>query len=301
MLNYSPLRYPGGKSKLSTFIQSIIEENDLLDCTYIEPFCGGSAVALSLLFEGYANKIIINDFDKVIYAFWHSVINETEGFIKLIKDTKLSLKAWEKAKSIHKNQTDHSILEIGFATFLLNRVNRSGILKAGIIGGKAQTGPWKMNARYNKVELIERIERIALQKNRIEIMNRDAVDCLVEIQNRQLSKTFAYLDPPYYHKGPELYLNFFNHEDHLRISNFMKTMKFSPWLISYDNCLEISKLYSFLPSTSYELNYSAGNTRNKGKELLFTSKNLILPSTLFGNLLNKSSVNEVKQFSKKRA
>ena len=284
MSNYSPLRYPGGKSKLSTFIQSIIEENNLLDCTYIEPFCGGSAVALSLLLEGFAKKIIINDYDYVIYSFWHSVTCDTENFIKKIKDAKLSLTAWEKAKRIHKNQTEHSILEVGFATFLLNRVNRSGILKAGIIGGKSQTGPWKMDARYNKSELIERIERIALQRNRIEIMNSDALDCLEEIQNRHLSNTFAYLDPPYYHKGPELYLNFFNHEDHLRISKFMRKMKFSPWLISYDNCDEISKLYSFLPSTSYELNYSAGNTRNKGKELLFTSKGLILPSTLSNNL-----------------
>ncbi len=290
MSNYSPLRYPGGKGKLSTFIQSIIEENDLLDCTYVEPFCGGSAVALSLLFEGYAKKIIINDYDPVIYSFWHSVINDTENFIKKIWDSKLSIKLWETAKLIHKNQSDHLILEIGFATFLLNRVNRSGILKAGIIGGKSQSGPWKMNARYNKIELIERIERIALQKNRIEVTNMDAVNCLQEIQKRQLVKVFSYLDPPYYHKGPELYLNFFSHEDHVRISQFIKKMKLSHWLISYDNCDEISKLYSFLPSTSYELNYSAGKTRNKGKEILLTSKGLILPTTLSGIPLTESKI-----------
>jgi DNA adenine methylase len=277
MNHYSPLRYPGGKAKFSTYIKAIIESNNLLDCIYVEPFCGGSAVALSLLLEGYARKIIINDFDLVIYAFWDSVINNTEELIRLINDTPLSIQTWEKAKKIHKNLDAYSNIEIGFATFLLNRVNRSGILKAGIIGGKSQTGTWKMDARYNKIDLISRIQAIAQKKSRIEVMNKDAVDCLKELENRALSKTFVYLDPPYYHKGPELYLNFFNHEDHVRIASYVEKMNFTPWLISYDNCKEITDIYSFTTPQFYELNYSAGSIRGKGQEVLFSSNQITIP------------------------
>jgi len=277
MNHYSPLRYPGGKGKFSSYIKAIIEQNNLLDCIYIEPFCGGAAVALSLLLEGYSRKIVINDFDSVIYAFWDSVLNHTEELIRLINDTELSIKTWEDAKQVHKNQEDHSNLEIGFATFLLNRVNRSGILKAGIIGGKEQSGVWKMDARFNRENLINRIEMIALKKNRIEIMNKDAISCLEEINSRNLSKAFVYLDPPYYHKGPDLYLNYFKHEDHVRIANYVKKLKFSPWLVSYDNCPEINNIYSFTTPEFYELNYSAGIVRSKGQEVLFSSDNITIP------------------------
>lgn len=279
MKHYSPLRYPGGKGKFSNIVKEIISANDLFDCVYVEPFCGGSAVALTLLLEGYARKIIINDYDYVIYAFWESVINDTENLIRLINDTTLSIEEWELAKRIHKDISNHSILEIGFSTFLLNRVNRSGILKAGIIGGRAQDGKWKMDARYNKADLIDRIETIALKANRIEVMNQDAVDCLKEIQKRKLLKPFIYLDPPYYHKGPDLYLNYFEHKDHVRIAKYVETIKFSPWIVSYDNCPEIEKLYSFADSSLYELNYSAGSERTKGKEILFGDSQLIIPLT----------------------
>ncbi|WP_448701824.1 DNA adenine methylase [Mucilaginibacter sp. AW1-3] len=276
---YSPLRYPGGKGKFSKFIQDLILDNNLLDCEYIEPFCGGSAVALALLFEGYARKIVINDYDPVVFAFWDAVINNTDELLKLITDTKLSIEEWNHAKHIHSDRKAHSNLEVGFATFLLNRVNRSGILKAGIIGGKGQLGVWKMDARYNIVDLKQRIEKIALKGNRIEIMNLDVLECIETLKERNPVKPLIYFDPPYYHKGPELYLNYFQHGDHVRISEYIKELKFSPWIVSYDNCVEINNLYSFAESKSYELNYSAGSIRSKGKELLFGSQGLKLPIT----------------------
>ena len=52
MQNLSPLRYPGGKSKLADFIGLTIQNLNMPNCTYIEPFAGGSGVALSLLLNG---------------------------------------------------------------------------------------------------------------------------------------------------------------------------------------------------------------------------------------------------------
>ena len=60
--NYSPLRYPGGKSRLVNFIKSIIDQNDLKGGTYIEPFSGGAAIALALAIDGYMERIVINEY-----------------------------------------------------------------------------------------------------------------------------------------------------------------------------------------------------------------------------------------------
>lgn len=69
-----------------------------------------------------------------------------------------------------------SLLDLGFSTFFMNRTNRSGIIKAGVIGGYAQTGNYKMDARYRKDKLMKRIRRIASYADRIELHNEDAVD-----------------------------------------------------------------------------------------------------------------------------
>ena len=38
---YSPLRYPGGKGKLSRYMAALVRANGLSDGTYIEPYAGG--------------------------------------------------------------------------------------------------------------------------------------------------------------------------------------------------------------------------------------------------------------------
>ena len=161
----SPLRYPGGKGRLSPFVQRIFEDNDLVDGHYVEPYAGGAAVALSLLMLEYASHIHINDISKPLHAFWKSVLRHTEELCRLVMDTPLSVKAWDKQKRILKNASDHDDLALGFAMFFLNRTNRSGILNGGVIGGRDQSGPWKIDARYNAKELIFRIESIAKEQS----------------------------------------------------------------------------------------------------------------------------------------
>ncbi|MGO2346144.1 MAG: DNA adenine methylase, partial [Providencia sp.] len=149
---YTPLRYPGGKGKLSYYIKSLIDENSLNDGVYIEPYAGGAGVALELLLQEYVRHVHINDIDIAIYSFWDSILNNTENFSRLVHDTIINIENWEKQKDILLNSGNHSTLEIGFATFFLNRTNRSGILKAGVIGGKTQSGKWKLDVRFNKNE-----------------------------------------------------------------------------------------------------------------------------------------------------
>ena len=271
----SPLRYPGGKLKVVNYIKRLMEENDLCGGTYIEPYAGGANVALSLLLSKYAKRIKINDIDRSIYAFWHSVLMETENLCRMIQDTDVTLETWERQHELQKNKKGVDLLELGFSTFFLNRTNRSGILNGGVIGGKAQTGKYKIDARYNKKDLIERIEVIAAQRNKIELTSMDAVALIKRYKRPPAEKTLCYLDPPYYVKGKDLYLNYYNDNDHQKIAEAIMKYK-GKWIISYDAVDFIKKLYEDYKQTEYYLSYSAGNP-SKGRELMIFSDGLILP------------------------
>ena len=97
---YSPLRYPGGKGKLSHYVQLLIDYNLITDGHYVEPYAGGASVALALLFNEYVQNIHINDYDYRIYAFWDSVLNQTEQLCEKIIDTDITIQNWEKQKEI---------------------------------------------------------------------------------------------------------------------------------------------------------------------------------------------------------
>ena len=170
---YSPLRYPGGKAKLARFMEFIIKERGYIGGTYIEPFAGGAGIAVELLLRDVVSRIVINDYDKGIWSFWKAILTETERFISEIRTVPLTINEWEKQRSICLNYNKKYSFELGFATFYMNRTNRSGIIKGGVIGGLEQTGKWKIDARFNRESLISRIESIAFRKKDIHLYNQD--------------------------------------------------------------------------------------------------------------------------------
>lgn len=270
----SPLRYPGGKLKVVDYVKRLFEVNDLMDGTYIEPYAGGASVALTLLFSEYASKIKINDIDRSIFAFWHSVLNETGALCRLVADTPVNMEVWHAQREVQQHKQEAELLELGFSTFFLNRTNRSGILSGGVIGGKNQDGNFKIDARYNKEDLIERIESIAEYADRIELTSIDAVELIKSIK-KPTEKTFCYLDPPYYVKGRDLYLNYYNDDDHRAIAKAIKKYK-GKWIISYDAVDFIRELYKDYRQKEYYLSYSAGNPA-KGREIVVYSDGLATP------------------------
>jgi len=274
----SPLRYPGGKRKIVDYIKQVFESNLLYDGVYVEPFAGGASVALSLLFNEYASKAVINDIDISIYAFWFSVLNKTEELCKLIYDTPVNLRTWEQQQAIQKEKSNQSLTKLGFSTFFLNRTNHSGILKAGVIGGRHQTGRWKIDARFNKKDLINRIHKIALYKDKIKLYNHDAITLIKNLKRKLPKKTLFYFDPPYYLKGKDLYLNYYKINDHKLIANEIKNIEQQKWIVTYDNVNFIQKLYKNYRQIKYTLNYSVKNAR-KGKELMIFSNNLHIPNS----------------------
>jgi DNA adenine methylase len=272
----TPLRYPGGKSKLANFMRLVFEENNLVNGHYVEPYAGGAGIALHLLFSGYASHIHINDLNQSIYAFWQVVLEDTDDICRLICDTPVNIDNWFRQKEVQVHPERHSTLELGFSTFFLNRTNWSGIISGGVIGGKNQDGPWKLDARYNKTSLISRIEKISRFSNNITIYNQDAAEFIAKIIPILPLQSVVYLDPPYYTKGSGLYENHYSFDDHLTISNLVCDIH-QNWIISYDDTPEIRGMYQRYRNLPYQLNYSAAD-RYKGAEIMFFSDNLLIPT-----------------------
>lgn len=276
-MNYSPLRYPGGKTSLYDFLKKTIKANNVTDGVYVEAFAGGAGAALKLLMLEDVYEIHLNDKDEMIYKFWYAILNHTQQFIQMIRDCKLDMEEWNYRKQILQNENlrhELSDLEVGFTTFYLNRCNRSGIIKAGAIGGHAQTGEWKMDARFNKSDLISKIEKIAYYKDRIKIYNQDAVVFLRTIEKKIINKQnlLLYLDPPYVEQGEGLYNVFYKKEDHIKLSKFLQKKSTSNWLVSYDDHPLIHKIYKEVRKNIFEFNYFANRTK-VGRELVICSKN----------------------------
>jgi DNA adenine methylase len=271
----TPLRYPGGKGKLTDYIKLLFVQNDLIGGEYCEPYAGGAGIAINLLLDGYASAIHLNDLNRGVYSFWQSILSWPDEFCARVDEVPVNMDEWYRQREVAFDDTS-SEFELGFATFFLNRCNRSGIIKGGVVGGKSQAGPWKLDARFKKEDLISRIKRIALRSDQIHVYNRDAADLITEVLPGLPQNALVYLDPPYYVKGAGLYQNFYEHEDHERIAKLVRTKIALPWLVSYDYAPEILDMYRGCHTISCGINYSAQN-RYKGAEAMFFSPKLEIP------------------------
>jgi DNA adenine methylase len=287
----SPLRYPGGKGKLANFIKLVLLENDLIGSEYIEPYAGGASVALSLLFEEYASHIHINDLNRSVYAFWKVVLEQPDELCARIRSARLDVKEWDRQRRVQAEQ-DPKDLDLAFSTFFLNRTNRSGIIGGGIIGGRQQTGKWKIDARWKPDDLIQRIQKIARFSSRITVTGYDAARYIKEVLPK-VNSPFLYLDPPYYGKGRGLYESFYEHDDHESIACLVQKLN-QPWVVSYDAVPEIVELYENVADIRYGINYTARH-RIEGSEVMFFNPGLEIPSGLQPAAVSMQSVQEARQ------
>jgi DNA adenine methylase len=274
---YTPLRYPGGKARFAPLIAEVIKANKLTGGHYLEPYAGGAGVALSLLIDSVVEQIHINDADPAIAGFWRVATNNTDQLVAMVASEPITMDAWHHWRNVMLGQASGSDLERGFATLFMNRTNRSGILKAGVIGGKEQAGSYKIDARFMREELCSRLERIGNHAGAIHVYEEDAHQLLIRCHQFLPAKSLVYLDPPYYVKGAGLYRNFYKHDDHVRIAKLLGSERFRrPWIVSYDNVEEIREMYAYAVPYAYGLRYTA-QRRYTGSEVMFFSQHIQAP------------------------
>jgi DNA adenine methylase len=287
MVPVSPLRYPGGKGKLSDFFVGLVRANDLEGGAYVEAFAGGAAVGVHLLLQGLVSRVVINDLDRSLWAFWKAVLDRTEEFVDATMSTPLTITEWKRQRNLQRDPQS-TVFDLGFSTFYLNRTNHSGVLNGGPIGGLGQDGKYKLNARFNRRALVDRVRSIGERSDQIELHNLDAeefIKCVLPRLPRD--DTLVYFDPPYYTKGRNLYMTYYDHEDHRRLSQAIASVPHL-WCVSYDDVPEVHAFYRGHKIRRFQLDYSA-HCRRKGAEMMVFSDRLRVP----GNVRLPSQVNRI--------
>lgn len=261
----SPLRYPGGKSKLAVFVEELVHTNRLEGCTYVEPFAGGCGIAWYLLSKGVVKSVHLNDLSQGIYSFWFATLNHTDELCHKIQTADVSVESWREQKEIYRSEKA-TVLERAFATLFLNRTNRSGIITGGVIGGLDQTGNYKIDCRFNRSRLVEQIRAIAGYKGKVGLSQVDGEEFLREIVPAIPDKKFLNIDPPYFDQGRELYCDFLDHARHESLAAAIRDLDV-PWMLTYDDTPEIRDFYAGEKIRTFGLTYTA-QVKRKGRELL---------------------------------
>ena len=271
-MSINPIRYPGGKGskKIVDRVLSLYPEGHLDGVTWVEPFCGGCGLGLSLLERGVVGRCVFNDGDARIYDMWHAIAYESDRLIKDVFATDASIERFRQAKRDANDDASDAYLR-GFSTFLLNRWCRSGYVDGGAIGGNDQTGKYKIDCRFNKATLTRNIRKIGelAAAGKLEFVDsQDAVDFML---SRDDPSEFLYVDPPYVKKGAACYRK---GVDHRRLADVLTgELKDRDWLLSYDDCDEVRKMYDGCRFDTLSITYS-NNTQTRGK----TDEVLIRPA-----------------------
>lgn len=277
----SPLRYPGGKASLAGFLEDVIDLNDLRSCRYFA-YAGGAGAALTLLERNVVDEVHINDADPRVFAFWNSIVNETEHFVDRVLAVPLDIDEWHRQRAVCATPSAFRAFDVGFSAFYMNRCNRSGVLTgAGPIGGLQQAGKWRLDARFSREELAQRIRRVGAKRDQIRLYGKDAIDflkCSLP-SGRARRKVFVYLDPPYVNNGQRLYLNAYQHGDHGDIARYLSDQKVLPWLISYDDAELIRGLYKQHRIFKLPIRYSL-QEKKSASELIISPEGIILPRSV---------------------
>lgn len=270
----SPLRYPGGKAGLGPYFARLLASQRIEIETYCEPYAGGAGAGLFLLTEGHVDRLLINDLNPGVAAFWRACLTQPDAFNELLDQCRVDLDNWHTQRAIYTTPAGRDDLELGFATYFLNRTNRSGILSARPIGGLEQTGRWLIDARFNKPDLIARIKALAALADQIDVRQQSATDLLSGL-NRRRRPVFLYVDPPYIAQGDELYMTEHTWNDHNRLAALLRRSP-HPWVLTYDNGDRIRSLYPDVRCARFSISHTA-QTQKVGKELMFFSRGLRVP------------------------
>jgi DNA adenine methylase len=269
MRSVSPFRYPGGKAFLYKYLLSRLEALGAGEKFYAEPFCGGAGAAVILLKLNAAHEIHLNDADVKVYSAWRSILDEPERFAQAILDVPVDIDTWHDARRVVDSAAEVSF-ELGFATFFLNRTSRSGIVVgAGPIGGYDQTGNWKVDARFNREALAERVLWLGSMRDRINLTQEDALTFLSRSVTRlPINRTLFFVDPPYVTAGGRLYLNAMNEGKHIALSDLLQDNMLPHWVLTYDDHPLIRNLYSQQNIADLAVTYSLQNKRKEREVLI---------------------------------
>ncbi len=278
----SPLRYPGGKRRLLPYIARVIETLPRRPSILIEPFAGGAAVSIGLLEHGHVPRIALADADPLVAAFWQTIFDPGDApkLADRIIEANVTVEEWRRLR----DWTPVNRVDQAYKCLFLNRTSFSGILHrgSGPIGGQDQAGTYKIDARFPRQRLADRVIELSKLSHRVSYVRcQDFASTMRKPLEgtglKQLGRVFWYLDPPFWEKADKLYACHFQQADHQLLAFEVKALKGS-WVVSYDNHPDVIELYADADHVDHVgLRYTARSRSkaDKAREALFSNTNAL--------------------------
>lgn len=244
----SPLRYPGGKSKVIDQIYARLIPEKLE--TFVELFAGGASLGLSLLDAGKIKNLILNDLAPLVHNFWNVVLREPEVLIRYIRNDLPDMDRYWRAKANIKEaypaegQPD---ADLAYDFLLLNRLSFGGILSANPICGRNGSDE-DLRQRWNPESLVKRIEHIVGMRDHITLYRQSAESLFLEQIGWYPERTTIFVDPPYTTAGKLLYGMTFQdgHRDLAdALNEFFRCWPGPDIIITYDDSPMVRELYPY--------------------------------------------------------
>lgn len=251
----SPLRYPGGKSRVAEKIAGLLPDFE----EFREPFVGGGSVFFYLRQKFPRKKFWINDIYTDLAVFWQRMQKNSVEVIEQIQNWKNN---FQNGKELHQflreNKKDFDEIKQAAAFFVFNRITFSGTTEAGGFSQQA------FEKRFTESS-IERLKKIPEILENVKITNLD----YGEVLDEKGVKVSVFFDPPYfsatnsalYGKNGNLHRAF----DHARFAESLKICRHK-WLLTYDDSAFIRQKFSFANIESWDLTYGMRNVTKKSEQ-----------------------------------
>ena len=186
----TPLRYPGGKSRACTKLDTYIP--DLRDYEeYREPFLGGGSVAIHVTKKYPHLDVWVNDLYEPLVNFWKTLQDDGYNLYKRLQELKSRYPDQGSAKGLFLeakevvNNYDESNLFRACAFYVINKCSFSGLTESSSFSKQASVSNFSMRG-------IEKLQGYTQIIQNWKITNLSYEQLLTDSKD-----VFTYLDPPY--------------------------------------------------------------------------------------------------------
>jgi site-specific DNA-adenine methylase len=186
----TPLRYPGGKSRACSKMDSYFP--DLRNYSeFREPFLGGGSVAIHIT-KKYPNlKIWVNDLYEPLVNFWQQLQMFGVDMKNILTDLKSEYNTPDKARTLFSdakvsvNDLNQTNLDRAVAFYIVNKCSFSGLTESSSFSQQASNSNFSMRGIEKLPEYSKIIEHWRITNYSYDyLMDGDTT-------------AFVYLDPPY--------------------------------------------------------------------------------------------------------
>lgn len=281
----SPLRYPGGKARMSAFLAEMFEAQwgSLDRGIWVEPFAGGAGAGLTLLLDGVVPELWLVERNPALAALWRAILHQGRDLADLVERTLPTMILWEQSRQTllaAESGEARDDLTLGFAALIVNRCSRSGMVssRVGPIGGKAQKGRWGVGARFNAAGLADRIRAVSDAAPRIRFWEGDAVEHIAGLDGSGIGDDLVlFVDPPYVREGNRLYANGMTAADHRALADALNGCG-TPWMLTYDDDPMVADvLYPDRRVLAYQIPHTANRQRIDWEYAVFSDNLAVAP------------------------